>query len=247
LDVAFKICFYRFLCSKIFSRFLLLQHKSKIAKKTNAVFVLLQKRGVCSKVKGVFFRKGCKKKPKNVEFLLNLFMCNVDWKSKFCEIKTSRLSNLLFFSSRPLLFTSQPQLPLFIDFAWSSATSAYQIEGAWNVSDKGESIWDKYTHEGNSRNNATGDVACDSYHKYEVRVKQSLQRNQRASAFLTSSPLSVGAHQKICGESTNKPSRNKWRKTAAFECQRWNHLARINNTSPNVLSHFIRTVFFTYG
>ena len=52
------------------------------------------------------------------------------------------------------------------DFIWSSATSAYQIEGAWNVADKGESIWDKFTHIGGKvANNDTGDVACDSYHK----------------------------------------------------------------------------------
>ena len=36
---------------------------------------------------------------------------------------------------------------------------------------KGESIWDKWTHEGRANNNATGDVACDSYHKYKEDVQ----------------------------------------------------------------------------
>jgi len=28
------------------------------------------------------------------------------------------------------------------DFAWSSATASYQIEGAWNEDGKGVNIWD---------------------------------------------------------------------------------------------------------
>ena len=52
------------------------------------------------------------------------------------------------------------------DFVWSTATSSYQIEGAWNVSDKGPSIWDTFTHGGGTIvNDDTGDVACDSYHR----------------------------------------------------------------------------------
>ncbi|XP_060064598.1 uncharacterized protein LOC132544951 [Ylistrum balloti] len=51
-------------------------------------------------------------------------------------------------------------------FAWSAATAAYQVEGGWNEDGKGLSIWDTFSHQGHVDNNDTGDVACDSYHKY---------------------------------------------------------------------------------
>ena len=53
------------------------------------------------------------------------------------------------------------------DFIWGCATSSYQIEGAWDKDGKGPSIWDTFCHqEGNIKNNDTGDVACDHYHRY---------------------------------------------------------------------------------
>src|SRR5262245_34998046 len=56
-------------------------------------------------------------------------------------------------------------------FYWATATSAYQIEGAWNEDGKGESIWDRYAHTpGNIKNNDTGDVANDHYHRYKEDV-----------------------------------------------------------------------------
>ena len=40
------------------------------------------------------------------------------------------------------------------------------------ISGKGPSIWDTFCHQpGNVDNGDTGDVACDSYHKYEEDVQ----------------------------------------------------------------------------
>ncbi|XP_049939072.1 myrosinase 1-like [Schistocerca serialis cubense] len=58
-------------------------------------------------------------------------------------------------------------------FLLGSATAAYQIEGAWNEDGKGENIWDHMLHEHPEygTNGANGDVACDSYHKYQEDVQ----------------------------------------------------------------------------
>jgi beta-glucosidase len=51
-------------------------------------------------------------------------------------------------------------------FLWGAATSAYQIEGAWNEGGKGESIWDRFTRRPFTiLNGDTGAIACDHYHR----------------------------------------------------------------------------------
>ncbi|NWS83668.1 LPH hydrolase, partial [Toxostoma redivivum] len=58
------------------------------------------------------------------------------------------------------------------NFSWSVATAAYQIEGGWRADGKGLSIWDKYSHTPlRIGKDATGDVACDSYHRIEEDVE----------------------------------------------------------------------------
>ncbi|MDW8325522.1 MAG: GH1 family beta-glucosidase [Anaerolineales bacterium] len=63
------------------------------------------------------------------------------------------------------------------NFLWGVATSAYQIEGAWNEDGRGESIWDRFCRRpGNILNGENGDLACDHYHRWrdDVALMQSL-------------------------------------------------------------------------
>ena len=53
------------------------------------------------------------------------------------------------------------------EFTFGVATASYQIEGAWNEDGKGKNIWDDFVRiPGTIKNNDTGDVADDFYHKY---------------------------------------------------------------------------------
>ena len=58
-------------------------------------------------------------------------------------------------------------------FLWGTATAAYQVEGAWNEGGKGPNIWDTFTHAdaNNIDDGSTGDIACDSYHKFRDDVQ----------------------------------------------------------------------------
>src|SRR5262245_46903520 len=68
-------------------------------------------------------------------------------------------------------------------FYWGTGTSSYQIEGAWNEDGKGESIWDRYAHTpGNIKNNDTGDIANDHYHRYKEDVAL-MKRELGANAY----------------------------------------------------------------
>ncbi len=57
------------------------------------------------------------------------------------------------------------------DFVWGVSVAAYQIEGAHNVDDKGESIWDNFTaKKGTIHKNEHGQVTCDFYNKYQEDI-----------------------------------------------------------------------------
>jgi beta-glucosidase len=56
-------------------------------------------------------------------------------------------------------------------FHWGVATSAYQIEGAVGEGGRGVSIWDTFCQQpGVIRDGHTGEVATDSYHRWEQDV-----------------------------------------------------------------------------
>jgi beta-glucosidase len=52
------------------------------------------------------------------------------------------------------------------DFLWGFATASYQIEGAVDEDGRGPSIWDTFCEiPGKIAGGASGEVACDSYHR----------------------------------------------------------------------------------
>jgi beta-glucosidase len=83
-------------------------------------------------------------------------------------------------------------------FLWGMATASYQVEGAWNEDDKGESIWDRYAHYvGHIKGGDTGDLACDHYHRYKEDIALLKRLNQKSYRFSVSwariQPTGVGA------------------------------------------------------
>ncbi|XP_033990469.1 lactase-phlorizin hydrolase-like [Trematomus bernacchii] len=66
-----------------------------------------------------------------------------------------------------------------VDFQWASSSESFKVEGGWAEDGKGESIWDRFGHDGLAFANQTADLACDSYHKvdYDVYLLRGLHVN----------------------------------------------------------------------
>lgn len=70
------------------------------------------------------------------------------------------------------------------NFRWGAATAAYQIEGAWNEDGKGLSIWDEFSQTpGKIKNNDTGNIACDHYHRFREDVQLMKQLGLKSYRF----------------------------------------------------------------
>ena len=86
-------------------------------------------------------------------------------------------------------FDSSTEIVFPKNFFWGTATAAYQIEGAWNQDGKGESIWDRFAHTpGKIKNGDTGDVACDSYHRWRKDIALMRAMNLNSYRFSISWP-----------------------------------------------------------
>ena len=57
------------------------------------------------------------------------------------------------------------------NFLWGTASSSYQIEGAFTEDGKGLSIWDTFSNKpGNIAHDENGNKACDHYHRYREDI-----------------------------------------------------------------------------
>ena len=73
------------------------------------------------------------------------------------------------------------------DFLWGTATSAFQVEGAWDEDGKGVSIWDRYSHHpGKIRDGSSADIACDQYHRFREDIALQRSLNLKSFRFSTS-------------------------------------------------------------
>lgn len=74
-------------------------------------------------------------------------------------------------------------------FLWGAATAAYQVEGAASEDGRGESIWDRYVRRPyRVLGGATGDVACDHYHRMPQDVALMKELGLRSYRFSISWP-----------------------------------------------------------
>ena len=72
------------------------------------------------------------------------------------------------------------------NFTWGVACASFQCEGAWNEDGKGPNIWDDFCHDPTTqhvKNRDTGDIACDTYHRYQEDIALMARHNVKAYRF----------------------------------------------------------------
>jgi len=86
--------------------------------------------------------------------------------------------------------TNRDDFPVFPPgFLLGAATAAYQIEGGVREGDRGESIWDRFSHTpGKTYQGHTGDVACDHYARWREDVELMAELDLQAYRFSVAWP-----------------------------------------------------------
>ena len=92
----------------------------------------------------------------------------------------------------------EKNMPFPKEFVWGAATASYQIEGGAFEDGRGASIWDTFSHTpGKTKGGDTGDVACDSYHRWaedmELMKALHLQAYRFSIAWPRIFPVGTGA------------------------------------------------------
>ena len=92
-------------------------------------------------------------------------------------------------------------------FSFGTSTASYQIEGAVAEDGRGPSIWDTFAAEpGRVSGGATGEVACDHYHRVDEDVAlMKGARHERATASRSPGPASS---RPVAGRPTRRGSRS---------------------------------------
>ena len=81
-------------------------------------------------------------------------------------------------------------------FLWGAASSAVQIEGAWDADGKTPSIWDTMPAEKIKRGENCH-VACDHYHRWKEDVAIMKKLGLKAYRFSISWPRVIPEHGKV--------------------------------------------------
>ena len=69
-------------------------------------------------------------------------------------------------------------------FLWGAASASYQVEGGAREGGRGASIWDTFSHTpGRTARGETGDVACDSYHRWREDMQLLADMHLKAYRF----------------------------------------------------------------